>query len=449
MKSPSLAKLGIPDNPGIYKFISKDGEILYIGKATNLKDRTKSYFSKDLYDTRGPLLVKMLEDAETIEYQVTDTVLEALILEVNLIKKHDPKYNTKEKDNKSYNYVCITCDEFPRVITVRGRLIDFKNLEIKGIYAQKLKSVFGPYPSGDSLRIALKIVRRIFPFLDSKSTSWRIKRSANYEFYKQLQLAPDVGLNNARKKYLNNIKNIELFFSGQKIKILKSLEKEMKISAKFMDFETAAELKKQIFALTHINDVSLLRSDFMEDNISKPNSFRKFLGSPSTAPRTDHSQKHLAYRSSFRIEAYDIAHLSGSVMVGAFSVVQNNEKNTEEYRLFNIKGFTSSNDAGALKEVISRRLNHSEWQLPDLIVADGNDIQKSVIEKELKSQGLQIPVVAVVKDKSHKARAILGDINIINTHKKSIVLANAEVHRFVLNHHKQKRAKNFLPKSKK
>jgi excinuclease UvrABC nuclease subunit len=418
MKSQIWAKLSLPTKSGVYKFISKDGEILYIGKATNLKDRTKSYFAKDLINTRGPIIVKMVEDAETIEWQETDSVLEAIILEVNLIKKYNPKYNTKEKDNKSYNYVCITKPapgEFPRVITVRGRLIDFKNLTTG---KQKLKSVYGPYPSGELLRSALKIIRKIFPFLDAKTL-----KKDSYEFYKQLQLAPDIGINNAREKYLNNIKNIELFFKGEKTKILKSLEKEMNFSAKKMDFENANNFKKQIFALTHINEVSLLKSDFSDVTFVKNSS------------------------SNFRIEAYDIAHLSGSDMVGAFSVVTDGIKDTDEYRLFNIRGFDSSNDAGALGELIERRLNHKEWPMPDIFVADGNDVQKNVIENALKKHRLNISVVAVVKDKSHRARAILGDVDLINKNKKAIILANAEVHRFVLSKHKQKRAKSFLPKN--
>ena len=175
MDSKIFKKLKLPDKSGVYFFL-KNREIIYIGKATSLRDRVKSYLGKDLIETRGPILVDMISRADKIKWQTTDSVLEALILEAELIKKHQPKYNTKEKSDKSFNYVCITKphlrhgvngDGLPKVILVRG-----KNLEPK-LY----KKVFGPYPNGMQLREALKIVRKIFPFLDDKSKNY-------LEFYK-------------------------------------------------------------------------------------------------------------------------------------------------------------------------------------------------------------------------------------------------------------------------
>jgi excinuclease ABC subunit C len=107
IKSQDLKKYHLPDAPGVY-FFKAGNRVLYIGKATSLKDRVKSYFSIDLISTRGPLLVDLIYKANKIDFIKTDSVLEAVILEANLIKKHQPKYNTKEKDNKSFNYVVIT-----------------------------------------------------------------------------------------------------------------------------------------------------------------------------------------------------------------------------------------------------------------------------------------------------------------------------------------------------
>lgn len=136
MKLENFKKIKLPDRPGIYLF-KKGKEIIYIGKATSLRDRTKSYFNKDLIETRGPLLVDMIFRANQIDWQETDNVLEALILEANLIKEYQPKYNTKEKSDKSFNYVIITREKLPRVIVVRGRVLE----KHKG-------DVFGPYTSG-------------------------------------------------------------------------------------------------------------------------------------------------------------------------------------------------------------------------------------------------------------------------------------------------------------
>ena len=132
MKSQELVKLKLPDKPGVY-FFYKGKEVIYIGKATSLRDRTKSYFAKDLVITRGPSIVDMVFKSDKVKCQESDSVLEALILEAELIKKYQPYYNVKEKDDKSWNYVCITKEKIPRLLTVRGR-----NLE-KGIY----KKIFG------------------------------------------------------------------------------------------------------------------------------------------------------------------------------------------------------------------------------------------------------------------------------------------------------------------
>src|SRR3990167_3072458 len=126
MKDKSFKKLRLPDKSGVYFF--KKGKpachgerILYIGKATSLRDRVRSYMSKDILGTRGPIIERMVEEADKIDWQVTDSILEAIILEAKLIKKHQPKYNTKEKSDKSFNCVCITKEKIPKVIVVRGR----------------------------------------------------------------------------------------------------------------------------------------------------------------------------------------------------------------------------------------------------------------------------------------------------------------------------------------
>jgi len=139
MKLETFKKLKLPDKPGVYFFLKtsppapllgkervarRPSEVLYIGKATSLRDRVKSYFGKDLIDTRGPLLVDMVYKADKIDWQETDSVLEAIILEANLIKKHQPKYNTKEKSDKSFNYVCITRGKLPKVLIVRGKNVE-------------------------------------------------------------------------------------------------------------------------------------------------------------------------------------------------------------------------------------------------------------------------------------------------------------------------------------
>ncbi len=391
VKSQDLKKLNLPDKSGVY-FWKKGKEILYIGKATNLRDRVRSYFAKDLIDTRGPGILDMTVQATTIEFQETDSVLEALILEANLIKKYQPKYNIKEKDNKSFNCIAITNDPLPKVIIIRER-------ETK---MQKFNAVFGPYPNGSLLRDALKIIRKIFPFVDDHSA-----KKDQQEFYRQLGLTPS-----QETEYAKNIRNIKLFLSGKKSQVIASLEKEMKSHAKKHEFELAEVAKKKIFALNHINDVALIKYDLVQkDPIN-----------------------------SFRIESYDIAHMSGKNTVGVMTVVINGRVDKTEYRKFIIRSGKGNDDYGNLKELLTRRLNHPEWPMPNLMVVDGGMGQYNIASKLVKT----IPIISVIKDDRHKPKALHGDPALIKKYKKDILLANNESHRFAITFHKQKRTKDFL-----
>lgn len=379
----------------------KGREIIYIGKATSLRSRVQSYFRQDLMSTRGPVVLDMVFKATGVKFEETDSVLEALILEANLIKKHQPKSNTKEKDDKSFNYVCITREELPKVVVVRGKEIK----ERIGAKNFRFQSVFGPFPSGPQLREALKIVRRIFPFLDDKSKNY-------LEFYQQINLAPDL---KDHKMYHENIKNIKLFFKGKKKEIFRNLKKEMNTYAKSREFEKAGEIKRQLFALQHINDVALLKN-------------HEFRGNTE----------------AFRVEAYDIAHMSGKNMVGVMVVVENGVVNKNEYRKFKVRTQINTNDTGALSEVIERRLGHPEWPYPDLIVVDGSTAQINTAKKVLAKAGKIIPVVSVIKDERHKPKGIGGDKKFSTKFEKEILLGNSEAHRFAITYHKNMRSKNFL-----
>ena len=109
------------DAPGVYKFLDARRRILYIGKATSLRDRVKSYCVKGVDTARGPIIVEMLEKTHSVSLEQTDSVLDALILEAVLIKKYQPKYNTKEKSDKSFNYVVVTDENFPRILIIREK----------------------------------------------------------------------------------------------------------------------------------------------------------------------------------------------------------------------------------------------------------------------------------------------------------------------------------------
>ncbi len=418
-------KKKIPEEPGVYFFLDKHKKILYIGKATILRDRVRSYFSPDLLTTRGPLLVQMLEKAHSIDWRQTDSVLEALILEANLIRTYKPEHNTDLKDDKSWNYVVITKEDYPRVLLVRGRELAYQEVaaahlgssqrEPQQLPAKPLK-VFGPFPHGSQLKEALRIIRKIFPYRDTCIPADEMiaqGKKAKPCFNRHLGLCPGVCSGEISKAdYKKIVKRITLLFEGKKSQLLTSLEKDMKALAKQERFEEAAILRRQVFALTHIHDISLIKDEFRAPIMN--------LG------------------LSNRIEAYDVAHLQGSSNVGVMTVVEDGMANKNEYRKFRIRMAKPGDDTGALREILFRRLAHTEWQLPRIIAVDGSTAQINAATAVLKEHGMMIPVVGVVKDEKHRPRDIKGDRALIQGRERDILLANAEAHRFAISYHRKR-----------
>lgn len=410
MQKTDLAKKAFPQSPGVYFFLGKKREILYIGKATSLKNRIQSYFSTELKEKRSALIEKMVAEAKTVEYQTTDSVLEALLLEVNLIRTHKPYYNTRSKDDKSYNHLVITNETFPRVLVVRGKDLTEKFNEADAKY------IYGPFPNGTLFREALQIIRKLFQFYDiekplEKSTSKMAR--GKIDFNRQIGLYPDV---QTKQEYARTIRHIRLFFEGKKQTILKELEKEMMRYAKNEEFEKAHVLKQKIFALKHIQDVSLVKDE----------------------SRTYQDDK------TIRIEAYDIAHLGGDSMVGVLVVFSGTQPRKDLYRKFIIKTVSGPNDTAALHEVLERRFAHSEWPTPDIVVVDGSIAQKNTAEKVLQKLGIVVPVVGVVKDEKHNPLRIIGSKSVVDTHHNTILYVNAEAHRFAISFHRQKLRKRLV-----
>lgn len=415
-----LKKNPLPEMPGVYFFLGAKDEILYIGKATILADRVKSYFGDDLASTRGPKLVLMRERAKQIAWRPLDSVLEALLLEGQLIKQYQPTYNSDAKDDKSYNFLVITDEAFPRVLVVRERDI------IAGKISYKIKEQFGPYPRGGALQTALKIVRHIFPYRD-KCEPWEEQKqkldpaqtasqivAGKPCFHAQIGLCPGVCTGAISKtEYRKQVRRISLFFSGKKADLVKRLEREMHTAAKALKFERANEIKKLLFDLGHIRDVALMKADRDES-------------------------------SAARIEAYDVAHFQGEASVGVMTVVQHAIVKKSEYRLFKLRGEHHGDDLSALEEILTRRFAHKEWTLPELVVVDGALLQSEVAAKVLKRNKLTIPIVGVVKDERHRPKKVIGPRSLVKRFEQDILLANAEAHRFAIGFHRKKKREAFL-----
>lgn len=413
MKREQFRKFKLPDRPGVYIF-KKGRNILYIGKATSLRDRVRSYFSTDLVKGRGERIVAMVAAATAVAHQTTDSILEALILEATLIKKHQPPYNVDEKDDKSFNYVVITREDFPRVLIVRGRELYSHSLEAR---SYKLKAVYGPFPHGMQLQEAMKIIRRIFPFRDAKCVPCGEGKNPKCRpcFNRQIGLCPGVCTGEMNKKeYTQRIKHICQFLSGNFKGLKRELAREMKAAARAERFEEAAQLRRQIHALEHVRDVSLIKDEH-----------------------------RVAPGGGVRIEAFDVAHTAGTETVAVMSVVRGGEAVKTAYRKFKIHSSTN-NDTAALREVLERRLAHPEWPLPRVFVVDGGRGQLNAASKVLTQAGINVPLVGVVKNEFHKPERLIGDKHSATAYERDILLANSEAHRFAITWHRNRRRKQML-----
>ncbi|MFH1170037.1 MAG: GIY-YIG nuclease family protein [Candidatus Vogelbacteria bacterium] len=407
----------LPDAPGVY-FFTRGREILYIGKATSLRDRVRSYFSSAGVETsRGGRIVQMLALATGIRYQKTDSVLEALLLESALIKKHQPKYNAREKDDKSFWYVIITDEEFPRVLMVRGQNLKAKEVPtLRSGPRLYVGATFGPFPNTSELREALRLIRKIFPYRD-KCQPLVGKKCFNA----QIGLCPGVCSGEiTTTNYRRRINHLKLLLAGRVRPLIAKLTREMRATAKRQDFEKSAPLRDQICALQHIQDVGLIKNPILMSRLS-----------------LDMNSLDMKGADYHRIEAYDIAHLGGSHAVGVMVVAEDGELKKSDYRKFKVNH--GGDDLANLREVLERRLVHTEWPRPDLIVVDGGVNQFDLAQKVLTENKITIPIVAGVKDKKHKPKEILSNQKLSPDQHRLIFLINHEAHRFAITFHRHRR----------
>jgi len=403
----------LPKNPGVYIFKNENGEIIYVGKATDLKNRVSSYFlDKNNFEYVRPI-EQMIAQVADIEIQKTETVLEALILEANLIKKHQPKYNVEGKDDKTFSYFVFTKEEFPRILIKRESDLvlesrrDLKDDKLKYLH------IYGPYTSKVQMQIALKIMRKIFPFHSRNEKS----EKGCLEFQIGLCPGPFAGAISA-VDYRKNILGIRMILAGKKKRLLAKLKKEMHEFSRKEEFEKAQELRDKIFALKHIQEIALLGNDKKEKSFD-----------------------------DLRTEAYDISNISGEFAVGSMAVFGGLKSEKSQYRKFKIKTIQGSNDVGMMREVLLRRFNN-KWKKPNLIILDGGAGHLNMGRKILIELGLNMEIVGVAKGPTRKKLEVVGADEVRNEKIKKILqdkkfLKNItdEAHRFAITYHRKLREK--------
>ncbi len=360
---------GLPKTPGVYFHKNAKGEIIYVGKAAVLRNRVRQYFQKSRYrDPKTDALVNEIVDTDWVE---VETELDALFLEAELIRRYMPPYNILLRDDKAMAYIRIDYDsDYPTVSTTRRPLDDGARY-------------FGPYVSIYSIRQALKLLRRAFPFA-TKKTPGQKRASLHYH------LGLDPGLEQGKtslEDYRANLRKLMAVIDGKRKNIEKDLERDMKQFAKNSQFEEAARVRNQLFTLRKLTQ-QVIFSDKEFLDISKDHALSELveLLGLNDFPR--------------RIEGYDISHMSGTDVVASMVVFTNGVSNKGEYRKFKTK-IDHNNDFYNMHETITRRMsekNRKAWGLPSIILIDGGKGQLDAAIRARDEQGQsKIPFIGLAK----------------------------------------------------
>ena len=395
---------------------------MYIGKAKNLKNRVRSYFTN--LDKLGPKTKLLVSKIKKIKTVTVFSEIEALLLEASYIKKYKPKYNTRLTDGKAYPLIRITIkDKFPKVLVAR------KTTDKKSIY-------FGPYPASTALRLVLKTVRKIFPY---QSVTNHPKRPC---LYYHLGLCPCAEVFDD-KEYRTNINHLINFLNGKTKKVIKDLRVERDRLSSLEEFEKASNIQKKIDAIAYITNPAYKQFDY-ETN---PNLTQDVLSSQLSSLRYLLSQNGIYAKKLERIECYDISNTSGTNATGSMVVFINGEKDSSLYRRFKIKTLPNiPNDFAMMQEVITRRLNHNEWEFPDILIVDGGKGQVSSALKALIKKNLKIPVIGLAKREETIITSNFKEVNLSKDSEALYLLQRIrdEAHRFAIAYHRKLRSKTFL-----
>lgn len=403
-----------PDKPGVYLMKDRQGHLIYVGKALSLKKRVGSYFLKFQPSIKTQIMLSYVEDIGHIE---TPCEYDALILESNLIKQYKPRFNIALKDDKSFPYIKITREKFPRVFIGRRRKGD------------EDADYFGPYMSAKLLRRALKVLRKSFPFC----TCRRFPKKACLHYHLGLCAGP-CQKKISKKAYLEVIKGLEDFLMKKDTELIDELSFKMRKLAKREKFEEAAKVRDQLEALSLL--ISLKKIDA-----------RKTFGLDEDLLKLGLKKEPLA------VEAFDISNIGTNQTVGSMVYFYKGRPDKNNYRRFKIKTVAGIDDYAMIQEVVRRRYERlllEKEKMPDLIVIDGGMGHLDAAHAVLETLGLNIPMIGIAKSQeliytvSHR-----GPIKLARASKilQLIQRARDEAHRFALKYHHLLRKKDAFKKS--
>lgn len=375
----------IPQTPGVYMF-KKGRVVLYIGKAANLRSRLRSYTR---LDDRDPAKHAMVARADFISWEETTNDIEALLKEAVLIKRYRPKYNVLMRDDKNYSFVGFTKERFPKIF-VTHQPLKVKSWKLEARY-------IGPFTDSTALKKTLRLLRRIFPYCVCKRPHTRprlrpstIARGFGGHACQYAQMGLCFGFccqhhempREEKNKYQKSITAMRAILSGKRVDIARKLAKEMRAFSSARHFEEAANVRDQLHALGRI---FAHRPFLQHDAETEHEKGLRLLRTIAKIPSFPH-----------RIEAYDISHHHGKESVGSMAVFEEGKPAKSQYRKFIIRHVAGINDPAMIHEVLARRLNHSEWPLPDFILIDGGkpQLNAALLTRKDSTQKLKMGAIA-------------------------------------------------------
>lgn len=366
MNAKLEAKLKIlPRSAGVYFHKSKTGEIIYVGKAAVLKNRVRQYFqnTRDM-DVKTRALVEEIEDTDWVE---TESELDALFLESEMVKRYMPRYNILLRDDKSQMFIRIDMKSvWPTVSFTRNPVDDGADY-------------FGPYYNGFAIKKALRYLRKVFPYYTKPP-----KEGGRPDLDSHIGLSPRPGTSS--EDYKASLRQLIRYFEGGRRAIIRDIEKQMQLSAKMHDFENAAVYRNKL------NDLKVLQQRIMFGD-------KEFLDISKDKALGDLLELFCLKKTPARIEGYDISHMGGVNVVASMVVFTNGVSDRANYRKFKTQ-IERNDDYANMQEVITRRLsekNLKSWGTPDLILIDGGKGQLDAAIKAMETYDLHIPIISIAK----------------------------------------------------
>ena len=355
----------LPRSAGVYFHKSENGEIIYVGKAAVLKNRVRQYFqSKRDMDIKTQALVEEIYDTDWVE---TESELDALFLESEMVKRYMPRYNILLRDDKSQMFIRIDMkSEWPTVSYTRNPADDGAEY-------------YGPYYNGFAIKKALRYLRKVFPYYTKPP-----KEGARPDLDAHIGLSPQPGVSS--DEYKTSLKQLTRYFEGGRKAIIRDIEKQMQQAAKSQNFENAARYRNKL------NDLKALQQRIMFGD-------KEFLDISKDKALILLRDLFLMEKVPVRIEGFDISHMSGTNVVASQVVFLNGVSSRSDYRKYKTK-LEQNDDYANMYETIFRRLspkNIKAWGMPQLLLIDGGKGQLESAIKAMEAQSLHIPVISIAK----------------------------------------------------